>query len=71
MSMRRYVVGIEDTQEPRSLSPLLQELLAGYLEDHPSLVAQELLVLFLLQRSRYVEAQHIQEKIRPIAKVSC
>ncbi len=48
---------------------LLQEFLAGYLEDHPNLMAQELLVLFLLQRNRYIEAQHIQEKIRPIAKV--
>ena len=50
--------------------PLTQELLCGYLEDSPCLMAQELLVMFYLTHHRYAEAVALQEKIRPLAKVT-
>jgi len=50
--------------------PSPQELLCGYLEDSPCLMAQELLVMFYLTHHRYAEAVALQEKIRPLAKVT-
>ena len=57
---------------PFSLSPSLlssQEYFVDYLEGHPLLVCQELLVMFLISRHRHIEALALHEKIRPLAEV--
>ena len=59
---------------PSSLFPPLlppsQAYFTDYLEGHPLLVCQELLVMFLISRHRHIEALALHEKIRPLAEVS-
>ena len=47
----------------QSLTAEEDAALCSYLEDNPSLACQELLVMFHIQRSRYVEAQRVNRQL--------
>ena len=47
----------------QSLTAEEDAALCSYLEDNPSLVCQELLVMFHIQRSRYVEAVRVNRQL--------
>ena len=47
----------------------LSQLVCSYLENHPSIVAKELLVTFYLKHSQYIDALQVYEKIKSSAWV--
>ncbi len=50
------------------LTPVAETATVLYLEQHPTLVCRELLVLYFITHHRIVEALAMQEKIRPLTK---